>query len=302
MERKEKLRGWMVGAGLLATSACATATPPRELVDARAAYARAARAQAAELAPARLQLARQALEEAELTFGGYPEPIVRDRAYVALRRAEAAEAEAEAIAIERERMSAERAVAEAARARASRSQAALEAERQARAAAAAQAGASQAALEAERQARQEAEGRAREAFERLARETSLRQEARGLVLTLSGSVLFASGQWTLLPSATKRLESVAEAIKAAGLRDPIVIEGHTDSRGSNAANALLSQRRAEAVREFLVARGVPADRLVARGVGEDRPVAENRSAEGRANNRRVEIVLPSFAGLSGAPR
>jgi outer membrane protein OmpA-like peptidoglycan-associated protein len=118
----------------------------------------------------------------------------------------------------------------------------------------------------------------------------LREEQRGLVLTLSGSVLFSSGKATLLPSAQDRLTQVAEALRESK-HQLITIEGHTDSRGSLSFNQVLSAQRAEAVRHFLVSRGIAPERIRAVGMGPDRPVAENRTAEGRANNRRVEIVL-----------
>ena len=71
----------------------------------------------------------------------------------------------------------------------------------------------------------------------------------------------------------------------------VVVEGFTDSKGSPWSNVDLSRRRAEAVRTYLVSRGCPPDRIVARGLGPDRPIADNASGEGRANNRRVEIVI-----------
>ncbi|MEQ1608094.1 MAG: OmpA family protein [Hyphomonadaceae bacterium] len=67
------------------------------------------------------------------------------------------------------------------------------------------------------------------------------------------------------------------------------IEGHTDNVGRSAANISLSRRRAEAVREALIARGVAADRLVAQGFGAERPISDNTTDEGRARNRRIEI-------------
>jgi outer membrane protein OmpA-like peptidoglycan-associated protein len=146
-------------------------------------------------------------------------------------------------------------------------------------------------LEAERQARAEAERRASEALTRMERagEVGVREDARGTVLTLSGSVLFASGQTELLPSARNRLSEVAEALKQS--HNALTIEGHTDSQGPDTYNEELSLRRAEEVRGFLVSRGVPPDRVTVRGLGEYRPVASNATPEGRANNRRVEIVL-----------
>ncbi|MFL5348436.1 MAG: OmpA family protein [Hyalangium sp.] len=148
----------------------------------------------------------------------------------------------------------------------------------------------QAQAQAERQAREEAERRANEAIAGLQRSgVGVREDVRGTVLTLSGSVLFASGQSDLLPSARNRLGDVAEALKQSDNR--LTIEGHTDSKGPDEYNEELSLRRAEQVRDFLVAQGVSPDRISVRGMGKDSPVASNATAEGRANNRRVEIVL-----------
>jgi OmpA-OmpF porin, OOP family len=71
----------------------------------------------------------------------------------------------------------------------------------------------------------------------------------------------------------------------------VVVEGHTDSVGSEAYNEALSQRRADSVLKYLVRKGVPAGRLTARGFGESNPVASNDTAEGRAMNRRVELEI-----------
>ncbi len=120
-----------------------------------------------------------------------------------------------------------------------------------------------------------------------------KEEARGLVITLSGGVLFRSNQATLLPGATTRLDEVAAALIAN--KQPVGIEGYTDSRGSQSKNMDLSQHRAEAVRDYLISRGLPAERVVAKGMGADRPIADNSSAEGRANNRRVEIIVSKAA-------
>ena len=138
--------------------------------------------------------------------------------------------------------------------------------------------------------RADADQRASAAQEALARLAAVKQETRGMVITLSGSVLFASDKAVLLPDAMVRLGQVAEAMLATGDRIAVV-EGHTDSRGSDSHNVDLSQRRADAVRHFLIARGYDSDRISAHGIGKDRPVADNRSAEGRANNRRVEIIV-----------
>ncbi|MEZ4404061.1 MAG: OmpA family protein [Kofleriaceae bacterium] len=86
------------------------------------------------------------------------------------------------------------------------------------------------------------------------------------------------------------LEQVAQAL-ADNPTIAVRIEGHTDSQGSNKSNLKLSQQRADAVRAFLVARGVDGDRMVARGFGEDVPIADNRTSGGRAQNRRVEFFI-----------
>jgi outer membrane protein OmpA-like peptidoglycan-associated protein len=106
--------------------------------------------------------------------------------------------------------------------------------------------------------------------------------------------VFPPGRATLQPEALANLDKVVEFVN----RDParkVRIEGHTDARGSANLNQALSQRRAEAVREALVARGVDAARISAIGMGKDNPVAPNDSEAGRARNRRVEIILEHAA-------
>ncbi|MGB0133276.1 OmpA family protein [Dokdonella sp.] len=115
------------------------------------------------------------------------------------------------------------------------------------------------------------------------------QGSRGMQMTLD-DVAFASGQSSLRPEARESLDKLAEFV-AADPAKKILIEGHTDSTGSANANLILSQKRAEAVRETLVAMGVDAARMTAVGVGAERPVASNDSAAGRAKNRRVDVIL-----------
>ena len=110
------------------------------------------------------------------------------------------------------------------------------------------------------------------------------------MFTLSGSVLFATGKYLLLPIAKTKLDDVAKALLDQSFKS-IVVEGHTDSQGSASKNETLSQQRAETVRSHLVSRGIPADKISAVGLGSSRPVADNATADGRANNRRVEIVV-----------
>ena len=136
----------------------------------------------------------------------------------------------------------------------------------------------------------DSEKRTASALAELAAFSSLKEEKRGLVMTLSGSVLFQSAKSTLLPSARVKLDQVANALLAIRARN-LIVEGHTDSQGSESYNQTLSQHRADAVRDYLVQKGYPADRIQSIGRGEGSPIADNASPEGRANNRRVEIVI-----------
>lgn len=146
-------------------------------------------------------------------------------------------------------------------------------------------------LEAERTASAATEKRAKDAMALLAAGTAtVSRESRGTVITLSGSALFASNEDGLLPGAQDELGLVAEILMAEGDRE-IVVEEHTDSHGSAASNRSLSDRRARAVVGFLISRGVPSDQLKAEGLGPTRPIAQNGSPEGRASNRRVEIIV-----------
>lgn len=102
-------------------------------------------------------------------------------------------------------------------------------------------------------------------------------------------VNFDTGKATIQPASAKTLDAAAAALKASGdVR--IEVAGHTDNVGTPAANLKLSQQRAEAVMAALVERGIPAGRLTAKGYGQTTPVADNRSEDGRARNRRVELV------------
>ena len=147
------------------------------------------------------------------------------------------------------------------------------------------------ALKDEKARREDAEKRAAQAAADLAKFASVKQEPRGMVITLNGSVLFASAKSELLPAAQLKLNEVANALIKEDPLSKIVVEGHTDSQGAAAYNQDLSQRRAQSVRDYLVSRGIAADRVTSQGFGPSRSIAENTSAEGRANNRRVEIVV-----------
>ena len=107
-------------------------------------------------------------------------------------------------------------------------------------------------------------------------------------VTLRG-ILFDTGKTDIKPESNGLLDEVAAMLKAnADLK--LQIEGHTDNVGTKAANLQLSKGRAAAVKAALVARGVAAERLTTEGYGDSKPVADNATQEGRAKNRRVELV------------
>jgi len=275
----------------LALAACASTPAPRELVDARAAYTRASDGPARELVPAQLLSAQQALARAERSFVDAPDaPSTRDLAYIAERKAEDADAQARTASDLRDKESAQRELGEIQASRQAHMQNALSETRAALATERNVLAVKQQELTAEKRARNEAERSARAAVESLEKVAAVKEEARGLVITLSGAVLFATGQSTLLPIARDRLSQVASALKD-NPHGAILVEGHTDSIGSASSNEELSRQRAEAVRQYLVEQGVPAGRVRAVGLGSSRPIADNNTPEGRANNRRVEIVV-----------
>lgn len=301
-------KGWMA-ALVFSLAGCATVAPP-QLVEARRVYRQSAEGPAPRVSPTELYEAKKALDRADAAFQEEGDTTeVRDLAYIATRRAQVADARAraavdrqriadaikagarvrdrqvketqDALAATREQLAGERSRSEVVTAQVQRERELREAELEK----------ATAALEAEREARMSAEGRLQAAMRDLATVAAVKEEARGVVITLSGSVLFPSGKSTLLETAKTRLDQVAEALKAQTSDRTIVVEGHTDSQGSDRINEPLSQRRAETVRDYLVTRGVDVDRISAVGMGARRPVVDNGTAENRANNRRVEIVI-----------
>lgn len=284
--------------GLLLSLVACSHKPPAELFHARSAYEEAAKGPAKEYTPAELHIARQSLDKAESAFKDDGNtPIVRDQAYIAQRKAELAGVLAR---IEMFRQGIRAAGQEKDLLKdkdAARTKAALANTQEALKAQKAQGAMTAQELEAERARRVDAEKRAAQAAADLARIGSVKQEERGTVITLSGSVLFASNKYALLPAAQAKLSQVADALLAGDPSATFVVEGHTDSQGKPAANQELSVNRANAVREYLVSHGIASDRITSEGHGADRPIADNKSAEGRANNRRVEIVVK--AGKTG---
>jgi outer membrane protein OmpA-like peptidoglycan-associated protein len=267
------------------------ASLPNELATARESYRRASTGPAGKIAPAEVHAARLALAQAETSFKKHKNTFAtRDLSYVAQRRAELAEATASILSAQKNQSRSqddyERAqgnIVASTKVELAEAQDELaDSERSG------ELGAQK--LAAEKDARIAAEERAAAAQAALAKLASVKEEPRGMVITLSGSVLFASDQSVLLGEARARLDQVAAVLLSTRERN-ITVEGHTDSRGSHAHNLDLSQRRADAVRNYLVQKSYEPDRIMAHGLGEAQPVADNTNSEGRANNRRVEIII-----------
>jgi outer membrane protein OmpA-like peptidoglycan-associated protein len=114
-------------------------------------------------------------------------------------------------------------------------------------------------------------------------------------VALPSGILFDLGKDALKPGAKESLGNAAVTLKDS--QTNIVIQGHTDSTGSNAINQPLSERRANRVREYLISRGVPASRMTAVGYGSSRPAVPNDSEVNRALNRRVQLEISPNAKL-----
>jgi len=276
----------------LALSACASSAPTPELVSARQAYDQARTDPNAKLVPDSVLSAKQALDKAESVHQSDPQSDEdRSYSYVAQRRAELSlTLGANAKSKQDETASAQSYGKLQDNLRTSAVQK-LGVERGQVNQLGAQLAQTQTGLAQETEARKAAEARAARAMESLAKIAQVKEEARGMVITLSGQVLFVTGKSELLPAAQDQLGLVAKALQDQGEIRPIVVEGYTDSVGSDTSNMKLSQDRADAVRAFLVSKGLPSDKLTSVGKGKANPVAPNDTADGRANNRRVEIIV-----------
>ncbi|AKU90127.1 InlB B-repeat-containing protein [Vulgatibacter incomptus] len=110
-------------------------------------------------------------------------------------------------------------------------------------------------------------------------------------LEIAGSIQFVTGSATIAPESYALLDELASVLQKHSEIQQLIIEGHTDDRGGRALNLKLSRSRADSLRKYLITKGVESDRLQAEGYGPDRPIASNATAEGRAQNRRVEFRI-----------
>jgi len=197
-----------------------------------------------------------------------------------------ANAKAQAISAEADTANALRARDEAERQKREAQASALQQQQTAQADAAAAAAASEQKLQQAEREREALRARLLQQFNAI---LETRDTARGLVVNMS-DVLFDTGKNTLRPLAREKLAKISGILLAyPGLT--LGIEGNTDSVGGDAYNQGLSERRAEAVRSYLAEQGVPASSMTAKGLGKTQPVSSNSTAEGRQQNRRVELIV-----------
>ncbi len=269
----------------------------RQAMERQAAAEREARAKAeaenAARRTAEAEAARAAAERAKLQAELAAERAARERAEVEAARAALL---TQHLALQSEAANARQAADSESRQRVAAESARAVAESQQRTALAEAERSRQAAEQAER-FRQQAEAEKAELRSRLLNQLSsilqTRDSVRGLIVNMS-DVLFDSGSYTLKPGAREKLAKISGIVLAyPGLN--LQIEGHTDNVGGEDFNQQLSERRAASVRDFLVQQGVTAASITARGLGKTQPVASNESAEGRQQNRRVELVVTGEA-------
>lgn len=331
-----KFVGLCAAFGLL-LSACAS-TPSKHLEEARSTYDQAAHHSHAErYAPTELQQAKQSLARAEQAFEDSADsPHTHTLAYLALRRAQQAMATAELNYLATARKAQENELLartdaarqhfqqrlavqkqSAASARQMNEQELQEQRRQLQEAldkldeqqlsqADTQAIQTQyqdamARLDAEIERRKQAESRLEDVTQQLADVADVRQDGGGAtIISLDSATLFENGKYDLLPIARQNLQRVADALKMEP-ETTLTVAGFTSSTGTEEFNKTLSENRAESVKDYLVSRGIPDERIETVGHGEDRPIASNDTSEGRAMNRRVEIILDTSQATGGGP-
>jgi outer membrane protein OmpA-like peptidoglycan-associated protein len=277
---------------------------PLELYEAINAIQIARAAGAEKLAPDAYLRATQNLQNAqamdthkgnrkqEITYARAAVQSAQDARIIAIRKHHEMEQAAQQAAAEQARQSAQQARLQAQQSNLAAAQAAAE---QARA----QAQAAQAQLQAQqaKQAQQQAVDQTAQMRDRLKAQLSsvlnTQETARGLIVNMS-DVLFATGKYDLKSDAQVKLAKVAGILQAyPGLK--VQVEGYTDNVGGPAYNQKLSENRAQSVGNFLIAQGVPFANVTATGFGENDPKADNSTSAGRAQNRRVQLVVSGQA-------
>jgi len=276
---------------VFAASGCAgERVPPKALTDARDQYLHTKDGVAMQLDPTDVHEADLALQKAEQAWRDAPDdPSTIDLAIVADRKAQLAQAAAATIKAQQDAQLAKsqgevmtasqlaNANGQLGQTRAALGQTQMQLQQQQASSAA------QAAQLADMQTK------LKDARDTIAKIASVKDDDRGMVITLQGEVLFQTGKYNLKGGAMAKLDQIAEALK--GKEQPIVVYGYTDNVGALDMNSTLSQNRAAAVRDYLVTKGIPQDLISAQGKGPSDPISDNTSIEGRASNRRVELVV-----------
>jgi outer membrane protein OmpA-like peptidoglycan-associated protein len=292
---------------MFVTAGCVIMPKENEaLNEARMAYVQAANdSQIVEYAPLTLRDAQDALNETQrLVSADADQGAIVHHAYLTkqhiaiareLAQQGAAEEEIRQAEAERQQILLEAQTQEARRAwdlAEQRAQAAKQAQALAQARAREAEMARQQAARAQERA-QEMAAKAQQLAERV-RDLKAQETERGLVVTL-GDLLFDAGEAQLKPAGTQAIDKLAEFLKQYPERN-ILIEGYTDSTGDAAFNQQLSERRANAVRDALLADAISPDRMRTIGYGEQFPVASNATSDGRQQNRRVEVIISDKEG------
>jgi outer membrane protein OmpA-like peptidoglycan-associated protein len=272
-----------------AVSCAGTRVPPRELTEARDELFRAREA-AGAIDPTDVHEADVALANAERAWRQDPgSPSSLDLAIVALRRGQIAEAEAQAAQALKRAEVAKRQMHDLALSQLQVAQGQLGRTERQLDETQNQLQRQQQETATQRQQLLDMEARLKDARATIAKIASVKDDERGMVITIQSELLFKTGKSDLKPAAMAKLDQIAEALK--GKEQPIHVLGYTDSVGARDFNMDLSQRRASAVRDYLVGKGIPQDLVRGEGKGPDDPASDNTSVEGRASNRRVEIVV-----------
>jgi len=273
-------------AGMLA--GCAATLPPPERINASQAYRDAGVGQAAPLVPGEMHKAQAGHATTEQSFRDDPQSFrTPDLTDVSDRKAKRTEARATTAA------------GSAATAKANKDGHKTQAEiaknaKEALAASERSAALTTAKPATERKATVDAEENTADTQADFSKLATVREEPRGAVITLSGRILFAPDQSTILPRAQDQLSRVADALLA--LRDrSLTVDSYTDAQDSSNHSQGLSLERAYVVRLYLISRGYSGDLIQVQGFGEENPIAGIASVQGRANNRRIEIVIGRVA-------
>lgn len=264
--------------------------PPKQLVDARSELQQAKTGLAIQLDPTDVHVADLALQQAEQAWDVEPDdPASIDLAVIAQRKAQIAEAEASAIKSQQDADQAKQQLQAAVSTQLNQAQRQLSQTQQALNQTQGELHRKEAESAEQKKQLADLEGKLKDARDTIAKIAAVKDDDRGMVITLQGEVLFPTGKWDLKAGAMAKLDQIAEALR--GKEQPMVVFGFTDNVGTRDTNMDLSQKRANSVRDYLVQRGIPQDLVSAQGKGPDNPISDNGSVEGRASNRRVEIVV-----------